>query len=96
MTKVKLMLLMYFHLGLDIEDSEMILETIQVLDIAHELEPFVDGEEVATFLNNLLYPDGIPSDEKEEAAKRLDKAGKKWFWWVIEGRVKDRDQESKK
>jgi len=90
MTKVHLMVLMRYHLGLlPIDDGDEIKEVINVLDVTHELEPFLNGEEVTEFLKLLLFENGIPAEDKEELAPKLDKAGKKWFWWVIEGRVRE-------
>jgi len=93
MTNLKLMLLMFYHLDMNIEVKDDILEAVNVLTIAHELEAFADGAEITAFLKLMLYPDGLPTHEDEVAAKlwqdRIIKAGAKWYWWVIEGRVED-------
>lgn len=79
---------MFYHLDMDIEVKEDIMDAVTVLNVAHELEPFISGEEITQFLTLLFFEDGVKPDNKE-LLQKLDKAGKKWFWWVIEGRVAD-------
>lgn len=75
MTKVKLMLMIFYRLGLPLESKDEILEVINVLDIAQELEPFKDGVEVSNFLAELLYDGKVPEDK----LALITKAGLKWF-----------------
>ena len=78
MTKVKLMLLAFYHLGLDLV-TEDIYDAIAVMELAHEIEPFADGEEAGLFMAALFFDDGVPN----ELIIRVEKAGMKWYWWNV-------------
>ena len=80
MTKVKLMLMIFYRLGLPLETKDEILEVVKVLDIAQELEPFKDGVEVANFFAELFYDGEVP----QEDLALLTKAGSKWFHLISE------------
>jgi len=79
MTKLRLMLLLHFHLGLDVRNKEQIQEAVDVMNVAHEIDPFESKEDVTSFVTQLFFPDGAP----KELAPMLERAGVKWMYFFF-------------
>ena len=86
MSKLKLMILCLFHLGLEIKNKEQLMNLVAAIDLANELEPFKTGAEVETFVTNLLFLEEKPSVEQTKVLKVIGAKVAYYFFQIPPGK----------